>query len=528
MSKKLSRRDFARTSVAAGAAAVAVPGALFGTAAASESAAAATAAAAGKQAAIARRLITPPAQGFGYGGGDIAGRGVSEPLQDAAGAPQAAPVTYPGGWREGHTIPAEYYIDEKHYLADERFIGNHLWLMVDHESRIPNAGDYFVFEYGRGESVIVLRDRAGAVKAYYNVCRHRGSRLCRHDEDPTPKDTRLSVKQLASEWQHTGLPVPLSRLELRPRRAPGVRVRHAGRFRRGAERAHALSCADRRGLHLREPLTAGAARFHIGRQRDADALSALRNGAAEGRGAHSVPDEGQLEAGARELPGVLSLRPRAPLAGHHPRLGLFHHGRAEGAPGARDGTLGASAGPAGRNRGHGTGGGSSIEHRGSRFPAARLRHRIARWQTRGAAPAQLQGVHPRLQGDDDRVVDGILGGLRRSRRRRPLHAAWRRHDRCGDHLAGQPGGERGEGLPDRPADGAVGHHHARGQVDRREQPPGHPVWRRLRPRALRDPRSRQRESGCVHQVVHDGRGAGGGKTDRSPHRSAGAGARTEN
>ena len=199
MSKKVSRRDFARTSVAAGAAAVALPGTLFGRTLRHKSGGG-TGHGSGRrrQAAIARRRITPPAQGFGYGGGDIAGRGVDEPLQDAAGAPRRRPWPIRAGGREGHTIPAEYYVDEKHYLADERFIGNHLWLMVDHESRIPNAGDYFVFEYGRGESVIVLRDRAGAVKAYYNVCRHRGSRLCRHDEDPTPKDSRLSVKQLAS------------------------------------------------------------------------------------------------------------------------------------------------------------------------------------------------------------------------------------------------------------------------------------------------------------------------------------------
>ena len=54
---------------------------------------------------------------------------------------------------------------------------------------------------------------------------------------------------------------------------------------------------------------------------------------------------------------------------------------------------------------------AAAEHRGTRFPAARLRHRIARWQARGAAAAQLQGVHPRLQGDDDGVVDRLLGGL---------------------------------------------------------------------------------------------------------------------
>ena len=193
MSKKVSRRDFARASVAAGAAAVTLPGTLF-----AKDAAPTTGVEAGKQAAIARRRITPPAQGPGYGGGDIAGRGSSEPLQDAAAAPQAAAATHPGGWREGYTIPAAYYVDEDHYRSDERFIADKLWLMTDHESRIPNAGDYFVFEYGRGESVIILRDKAGAVKAYYNVCRHRGSRLCRHDEEPAPKDAQLSVKQLSS------------------------------------------------------------------------------------------------------------------------------------------------------------------------------------------------------------------------------------------------------------------------------------------------------------------------------------------
>ena len=32
-----------------------------------------------------------------------------------------------------------------------------------------------------GESLIVVRDEAGAVRAFYNVCRHRGSRLCSGD-----------------------------------------------------------------------------------------------------------------------------------------------------------------------------------------------------------------------------------------------------------------------------------------------------------------------------------------------------------
>src|SRR6202044_3607513 len=85
--------------------------------------------------------------------------------------------------REGTTIPAEYYVDDKHYANDERFLAEHFWLMADHESRIAKPGDYFVFEYGRGGSVIIVRDQAGVVKAFHNVCRHRGSRICQHETD---------------------------------------------------------------------------------------------------------------------------------------------------------------------------------------------------------------------------------------------------------------------------------------------------------------------------------------------------------
>ena len=102
------------------------------------------------------------------------------------------------GWRVGTSLPAEYYVDEKRYLTDERFIADNVWLMVDHESRIPKPGDYFVFEFGRGDSVIILRDQAGEVKGFHNVCRHRGSRLCRHNDAPADKDPRLSVKQLGA------------------------------------------------------------------------------------------------------------------------------------------------------------------------------------------------------------------------------------------------------------------------------------------------------------------------------------------
>src|SRR6185295_16504134 len=187
MSKKVSRRDFARTSVAAGTAALVLPGAMLET----PSVEAKTSTAA-KGAAAARRFrasLPPPS--VGYGGDPVADArdSISLAYAPAGQTPNAPEIIH--GWRVGTTLPAELYTGEKQYLIDERFIAENVWLMVDHESRIPRPGDYFVFEFGRGESVIVLRDQAGEVKGFHNVCRHRGSRLCRHDDDPAPTDARL-------------------------------------------------------------------------------------------------------------------------------------------------------------------------------------------------------------------------------------------------------------------------------------------------------------------------------------------------
>ena len=194
MSKKVSRRDFARTSVTAGAAAMVLPGSVIGEAPLEGKT---SAAAKGAEAARRFRVALPPPS-LTYGGDPVADARDSISLAYAQAAPtQTAPEVI-NGWRVGTSLPAEYYLDEKRYLADERFLADNVWLLVDHESRIPKPGDYFVFEFGRGDSVIFLRDQAGAVKAFHNVCRHRGSRLCRHDEDPAPKDARLSVKQLGA------------------------------------------------------------------------------------------------------------------------------------------------------------------------------------------------------------------------------------------------------------------------------------------------------------------------------------------
>jgi phenylpropionate dioxygenase-like ring-hydroxylating dioxygenase large terminal subunit len=197
VNKKVSRRDFARKTVGAGVAAVAL-----GSPRAATGEAARPIGALAEGAAVARRRRAAlPVPSLTYGGDPI---GSVEAARDSiamayqrTGAQERTAPEVIRGWTVGTTIPTEYYTGEKHYLHDERFLAEHFWLMADHQSRIPKPNDYFVFAFGRGESVIILRDQAGEVKAFHNVCRHRASRMVRHDRDPAPADAaQLSVKQL--------------------------------------------------------------------------------------------------------------------------------------------------------------------------------------------------------------------------------------------------------------------------------------------------------------------------------------------
>lgn len=79
------------------------------------------------------------------------------------------------------TLPAQYYTDPDVFHQEmERFYFGR-WICVGREERIGRPGQYFLCEL-RGENVIVTRDNAGSVRAYFNVCRHRGTRMCTEPE----------------------------------------------------------------------------------------------------------------------------------------------------------------------------------------------------------------------------------------------------------------------------------------------------------------------------------------------------------
>jgi Rieske 2Fe-2S family protein len=76
------------------------------------------------------------------------------------------------------TLPGRYYTDGGIFRQElERFFFNK-WVCAGRTEQVAKAGDYFLCEVG-GESIIVTRDAAGGLRAFYNVCRHRGTRMCR-------------------------------------------------------------------------------------------------------------------------------------------------------------------------------------------------------------------------------------------------------------------------------------------------------------------------------------------------------------
>ena len=78
----------------------------------------------------------------------------------------------------------QIYVDPDIYKLEQQQIFAKSWLMVGHESQIPNPGD-FVESYMGEDSVIMVRDMNGKVNVLLNTCRHRGNKVCRAEAGNT-------------------------------------------------------------------------------------------------------------------------------------------------------------------------------------------------------------------------------------------------------------------------------------------------------------------------------------------------------
>lgn len=81
----------------------------------------------------------------------------------------------PNDWdRSG--LPAWAYTSPDHLELEKDVLFRRHWQLAGHAANIPDPGDFFCFDLV-GERAVIIRGHDGEVRAFHNVCRHRGSRV---------------------------------------------------------------------------------------------------------------------------------------------------------------------------------------------------------------------------------------------------------------------------------------------------------------------------------------------------------------
>lgn len=70
------------------------------------------------------------------------------------------------------------FVEEEIFALERERIFDKVWLYIGHTSEIPNPGD-FVRRQVAGRALILVRDRARAIRALHNSCSHRGALVCK-------------------------------------------------------------------------------------------------------------------------------------------------------------------------------------------------------------------------------------------------------------------------------------------------------------------------------------------------------------
>lgn len=78
------------------------------------------------------------------------------------------------------TLPGAWYTDADVFTRELDRIFGARWLCAGRAAELASPGDFVVRTVGT-ESVIITRDELDGLRAFHNVCRHRGSRLCERE-----------------------------------------------------------------------------------------------------------------------------------------------------------------------------------------------------------------------------------------------------------------------------------------------------------------------------------------------------------
>ncbi|QBF33324.1 hypothetical protein CFI11_19180 [Thalassococcus sp. S3] len=89
---------------------------------------------------------------------------------------EIAGVAFTADARNSNAPQGSYYTDPEIHDLELKKVFGYEWNYFCHQSQVPNAGDYKTGEVG-GHAVYVIRGKDGDIRAFYNVCQHRGHEL---------------------------------------------------------------------------------------------------------------------------------------------------------------------------------------------------------------------------------------------------------------------------------------------------------------------------------------------------------------
>ncbi|QIG80767.1 aromatic ring-hydroxylating oxygenase subunit alpha [Stakelama tenebrarum] len=107
-------------------------------------------------------------------------------------------------------VTKDRYVDPEFAKGEFAKLWPRTWQMVCREDRVPEAGDYYVYDLGQ-YSFIIVRDEDGDIKAHYNSCLHRGTKLKPSASEGYAMDLKCpfhgwtwnldgSIKEIPEKW----------------------------------------------------------------------------------------------------------------------------------------------------------------------------------------------------------------------------------------------------------------------------------------------------------------------------------------
>ncbi|MDX2039339.1 MAG: aromatic ring-hydroxylating dioxygenase subunit alpha [Isosphaeraceae bacterium] len=107
------------------------------------------------------------------------------------------------GTGTGMTLPASCYVDSAWFERELERIFGRMWVYVGRAEELPTAGARVVREVA-GESLLLVADGMGRPRAFFNVCRHRGTRLCAGDATAPTASRSIQCPYHAWTWDLDG------------------------------------------------------------------------------------------------------------------------------------------------------------------------------------------------------------------------------------------------------------------------------------------------------------------------------------